>query len=82
MLKRQRLTPNEASVAVSSFSSIAFKEMENNLECVLVLCAQYNIYAYDAYYLDVAQRYSRPFITLDAKMREVAIAEKIKAKEI
>lgn len=36
------------------------------------LCRLHNIYAYDAYVLECAQRLHLPLMTLDARMTEVA----------
>jgi len=39
---------------------------------LLTLAIQFNIYAYDAYFLQCAKSLSRPLFTLDKQMKQVA----------
>lgn len=43
----------------------------------LEIALEYNIYAYDAYFLQCAKSLSHPLLSLDKKMNEVAIDLKI-----
>jgi len=45
------------------------------------LAFEYNIYAYDAYFLQCAKQWSCPLITLDKRMKQVAYELKIKVVE-
>ena len=46
------------------------------------IACRFNIYAYDAYYLEIAQRLNLPLLTLDRQMKEIAKELKIKTMEI
>jgi len=39
----------------------------------LKIAAEQNIYAYDAYFLQCARVYSLPLLTLDKRMKQVAV---------
>jgi len=43
----------------------------------LHIAFEYNIYAYDAYFLQCAKQFSSPIISLDKRMKEVAYDLKI-----
>lgn len=82
MLKRKRLDQKQVHKALDTFSVIPIKEVEVNLNEALTLCANHNIYAYDAYYMLVSKRLSRPMLTLDDRMAEVAKFEGIMVEEV
>lgn len=82
MLKRKRLNEKQVQKALDTFSVIPIKEAEVNLNDALRLCETHNIYAYDAYYMMVSKRLSRPLLTLDDRMSVVAEEEGIKVEEI
>ena len=82
MLKRKRLDQKQVQKALDTFSVIPIKEVEVNLKEALTVCGNHNIYAYDAYYMLVSKRLSRPMLTLDDRMAEVARIEGINVEEI
>ncbi len=82
ILKRKRMNLESASKGLSIFELIPIQEMEVSLVEALVLCDRHNIYAYDAYYLQLAKRSSLPLLTLDRRMAEVAQQENIQVKGI
>jgi len=82
MLKRKRLNEKQVQKALDTFSVIPIKEVEVNLNDALRLCGTHNIYAYDAYYMIVSKRLSRPILTLDERMSAVAKEEGIKVEEV
>ena len=82
MLKRKRLNLELASKGISIFEKIPIQEVEVALLDVIELCDRHGIYAYDAYYLQLAKKASIPLLTLDQKMFLVAKKEKIQVKEI
>jgi len=81
MLKRQRLSFSEVQEALSDFKSIPISEIEIDLDRALILSERNKIYAYDAYYLEASKQRSKPLLTLDSKLREVAVEEKIRLEE-
>lgn len=80
LLKRKRLNMETASRGVDIFEMIPIQEMGVSLEDALELCGRHNLYAYDAYYIQLAKRNSASLLTLDRKMESVAKAENIETK--
>jgi len=80
MLKKKRLTEQQARKALDIFWIIPIKEVEVILNDALRLCACHDIYAYDAYYLVASKRLSRPLLTLDEKMNVIAKQEGLKVE--
>lgn len=82
ILKRKRMDFESVSKGLAIFDMIPVQEMEVSLGDALALCNQHEIYAYDAYYLQLAKRSSLPLLTLDRRMVEVARQENIQVKGI
>lgn len=82
MLKRNRLGYKDVQKAIQIFSTIPIKEIEVDLSDALSICASHQIYAYDAFYMAVSKRQSRPMLTLDGRMAEIAQREGINVEEI
>lgn len=72
MVKRKQLTHNEAISAFIAASSIPVRLIPVDIEQSLKLALKFNIYAYDAYFLQCARHLSCPLMTLDRRMREIA----------
>jgi len=81
MVKRNRLTKNEALLAFDEITSIPVRLVSIDIQRALKLALEYNIYAYDAYFLQCAKQLSYPLITLDKKMKQVAYDLKIEVVE-
>jgi predicted nucleic acid-binding protein len=82
MLKRKRLRFDQVRKGLSIFGMIPIQEMEVSLSESLELSARHELYAYDAYYLQLAKRSATRLLTLDQRMAQVAEAEKIQVKAI
>lgn len=82
MLKRDRIKLNDAHRALDVYSLIPIKKADVDLALALSISASHRIYAYDAYYMEVAKKRSRPIMTLDSRMAEVSRLEGIKLEEI
>jgi predicted nucleic acid-binding protein len=82
MLKRKRLTLEEATRGLEIYAMIPIQEMDVSLLEAVQLSERHNIYAYDAYYLELAKRNTSPLLTLDGRMAQVANDEGIKQKVI
>lgn len=52
-----------------------------DIQASLQIDVEQNIYAYDAYFLQCAQIYSHPLLTLDRRMKQVAHQLGIKVLE-
>ena len=72
MVKRKQLTHKEALSAYDAVSSIPVRLVSIDIKQALKLALHYNIYAYDAYFLQCAKQLSSPLITLDKRMKQVA----------
>ena len=73
MIKRKRLTKAQAIKAQKIIDKIPVRLVTANLHESLVLAIEHNIYAYDAYFLNCALTYACPLITLDERMKAVAL---------
>lgn len=72
MVKRKHLTHEEALSAYDAVTSIPVRLVSIDITQALKLALDYNIYAYDAYFLQCAKQLSSPLITLDQRMKQVA----------
>lgn len=81
MVKRNKLTKEEALLAFDGIQSIPVRLVPIDIQRALKLALEYNIYAYDAYFLQCAKQLSCPLITLDQKMKQVAYDLKIEVVE-
>ncbi len=81
MVKRKQLSHKEALAAYGAVSSIPVRLVSVDIQQALKLALDYNIYAYDAYFLQCAKQLSSPLITLDKRMKQVARDLSIKLVE-
>ena len=72
MIKRKQITHKEALQAQKSITSIPVRLMSIDISQSLKLAMDFNIYAYDAYFLQCAINQSCPLLTLDKGMKKVA----------
>ncbi len=82
MLKRKRITLDQASKALEVHAGIPIRFQDVELEYSLRMADELGVYAYDAYILRCAQKYRSPLISLDRYL--VACAKKIgiRVKEV
>jgi predicted nucleic acid-binding protein len=73
LYKRHKLSADEVLAAYKAFISIPLRIMKVDVEQALRIACRYNIYAYDAYYLEVAYRLKLPLITFDTSMKNVGL---------
>jgi len=81
MVKRSRLTNDEALAAFEGVSAIPVRLVSVDIRQAVKLAIEYNIYAYDAYFLQCAKQLACPLITLDNSMKQVAYDLKIEVVE-
>ncbi len=72
MFKRSRITLNDGIEIVEGFQKIEIQTLSLNLSRSVEISHKFNIYAYDAYVIECAERLNAPLITLDSRMKEVA----------
>jgi len=82
MFKRSKLTLEEAQKGLSIFKTIPLRYIEPDFFRVLDLAKNTNLYAYDAYFLDVAIRHKAPLLTLDKKLMASARNVNVETMEI
>ena len=71
--KRQILTEKQIINAFDDFLRIPLRLLEVDIKNALEIACKYSIYAYDAYYLEMAYRLSLPLLTLDFPMKKIAL---------
>jgi predicted nucleic acid-binding protein len=72
MYKRKQITNKEALSAQRATSNISVRLVTIDIQEALRLAIEFNIYAYDAYFLQCAKSLSGPLLTLDNRMKQVA----------
>lgn len=82
MFKRSRLTIEEAKRGLEIFREIPLRYIEPDFANAIAISHKNNIYAYDAYFLDCALRQKAPLLTLDSKLKSVAIDINIMVLEV
>jgi predicted nucleic acid-binding protein len=81
LVKRRRLTADQAMVALAATRRIPVRLLVVDVAQALRLATDCGIYAYDAYVLHCARALSYPLLSLDARMRQVAAELKIRILE-
>lgn len=71
-VRRRRLTPAEATAGWTAYQTIPIRLVEVDIGRAMALATARNLYAYDAYMLEVARQRGLPLLTLDAKLRDAA----------
>lgn len=82
MLKRNRITLEQAKAAVAIYQGISLNLVEIDLEQALELANRLKIYAYDAYVIACAVNQSCPLLTLDGGLSSAAKAAGIDVVEM
>jgi len=82
MLKRQRVTLEQAVEALETYLQIPVRFVEVELIDSLAIADELNLYAYDAYLLRCAAKYRSPLLTLDKKLILSAKSKKIPVLEL
>jgi len=72
MIKRERITLEQAQNAIEIYKQIPIRYTEVELEDTLEIVSAHGIYAYDAYLIRCAVKYKSALITLDRKLAQVA----------
>ncbi|GHT52170.1 twitching motility protein PilT [Bacteroidia bacterium] len=72
MLKRRRLTKEQVVKSFNTFDFIPKNLVQINVAKAIEIACMFDIYAYDAYYLEVANRLRLPLLTLDKRMQNNA----------
>ena len=82
MLKRHLITIEEALVAIEIYQQIPIRFVDVELSRSLERAGKENIYAYDAYLLQCAEKYHTPLLTLDKHLAQIAKKRGVSVPEI
>ncbi len=82
MLKRKRLTLDEAHQALSEYHKIPIRFHDVALDDTVTIAAQFAIYAYDAYFIACARTQSAAILTIDHGLKMAAQAAGLTVLEV
>ena len=82
MLKRKRATLEQVKQALQAYQQIPVRYVDVDIERALMIAAQYELYAYDAYFIVCALQYPGLLLTLDSGLRHAALRAGISVMEI
>ena len=82
MLKRKKTEINLLLKAISYYKMIPLRLIDVDLSKSLKIAQEYNIYAYDAYFLECSASFNLPLLTLDNSLKKIAMSMNIKLKEV
>ncbi len=82
MMKRDRLAIRVALDCWGLFELMRVRYVRVDFGNSLRIAGENSMYAYDAYYLDCAQRLGLPLLTLDRKLRGAAVRLRLDAPEV
>jgi predicted nucleic acid-binding protein len=72
MMKKKIIDSREKMINLfTNFKCIPIETIEINIEKSLEIAWEYKIYAYDAFYLEVAKRFNLPLLTFDGEMAKI-----------
>ena len=70
MFKRNKISLEQAINAFKIFRQIHLRYSETDFDNALKISFENKIYAYNAYFLSLAQKHKCPFITLDVQLQD------------
>jgi len=73
LFKKRKITELKLLEVYKTYASIPVKNTKVDVERALKIACKYNIYAYDAYYLEAAYRLKLPLITFDELMKKAGL---------
>ena len=81
MIKRKQITHDEALRTFEITSQIPVRLVSVDIKKAIKIALEFNLYAYDAYFLQCAKSLSCSLITLDQRMKQVALELNIEVVE-
>ena len=72
MVKRSQISHSQAFSALQSVNNIPVRLIKPDIKKSLEIAVEFNIYAYDAYFIQCARLLSCPLLTLDKRMKQVS----------
>jgi predicted nucleic acid-binding protein len=71
MMKKKIIEKERMVNAFNYFEQIPIKTIKINFQMALEIAWDYNMYVYDACYLELAKRFSLPLLTFDRPMQRI-----------
>ncbi|MGH7884195.1 MAG: type II toxin-antitoxin system VapC family toxin [Thermodesulfobacteriota bacterium] len=81
MAKRRQIGAKDVDSIYLAAQKIEVSLIKVDICKALTIAIEHNIYAYDAYFLQVAHSLASPLVTLDESLKKVARSMKIEVKE-
>lgn len=81
MFKKRTLNPDEMISAWDMVQKILVELRQIDIRAALMIASHFNIYAYDAYFIECAVSLRCPLLSLDRRMKMVAKDVRIKILE-
>ncbi len=82
LVKRNRLTPEEALTAYRETMNIPVELRDIEISKALEIACRNKIYAYDAYFIECARALRSPLLSLDHGLKETAVGLGIRIMEV
>ncbi len=82
MNRRNRLNEEQIVACYEIFRQISVRLVPADIRKSLKIVSEFNTYAYDAYYLEVASRLNVPLLSLDKNMLTISKGLNIKSVEV
>ncbi|MCK9210555.1 MAG: type II toxin-antitoxin system VapC family toxin [Ignavibacteriaceae bacterium] len=82
MIKQKRIPVETLLQAIEYFFEIPITLFDVDLKNSLKISEKHTLYAYDAFFIDCAQRNKMPLLTLDKKLAQAAKEERIEIMEV
>ncbi len=82
MLKRKRVTLEQARQAIQEYGKIPIQFVDIELEQALEIADELGIYAYDAYLIQCALKYACPLLSLDQGLIKCAQRKRARVVEV
>lgn len=82
MFKRKKIEIDSAKKAIEYYKMIPLRFVDVDIYKSIELSHKYNIYAYDAYFLECARNYNSPLLTVDNGLLELANQMNINVIEV
>ena len=71
MMKKRTIEADEMTSVWDIFQTIPVELRQINIRSALEIAARFNLYAYDAYFIECASSLRCPLLTLDQRMKMV-----------
>jgi predicted nucleic acid-binding protein len=82
MLKRKIIIWDQVEKVLEYYNLISVRFVEVDIRKTLKICNDFNIYAYDGYFLECAKNFNSTLLSLDKNMIEVAKKMKLQVLEV